>query len=819
MFNLTESELELLERNQNKFALSATEVEWLQKLRTGLHELPLKDGSESSLLELKKPTRTLSAMEIFIHFRLPLYLQLIKGSVWNSAISAGVSSLSYEDIITTLEDDLSLQDLELSLSDTTTQTVEVKRDLEGVNLGFPVNYLSNFVENYAKKSNNPVMVERYCGLLHSISSSLQKAQQEQSQAKSKATASSGGSKWRDDTKVGQEELYEPMERVLEQLKAYREHSIPFLQRVNKKDAPDYYDVIKKPMDLGTIGKKMKNTEYTTKQEFIDDLNLIWENCLYYNINPNSIYRVHANEMKRKQDELAGLIPDDIVVRLKDEFALPGSTENEYASGPDVDYESDSALIPYDDDMMEKDVMQPSMEGTDDGQNNGNGAVESTTQVIPENFEFKILRSSQDNYVFSFELFLDSVKNQSNLKTTFSSAPLPMEVIDFMDPLMTNFYKEQWESKAETIVQRSESVKQKHAIIRTSEEMGVYYRTLDFLLNEGSLSSCESYVPEDSISSSFPDLVVSKRLANYSCETKVAGDFSLKVSERALEKFNYTKNMFDERSTSSLKKNQPCFDEYVVCYPDQHAVMRSKKTIETIWECKRLERKIYDAVVMLSSPSNEIQEQNNKAVTSTANIVNKSEPVFMDEDNVEDNVQLRLPYLERADKMSEKRIVISNSNHAQDILLRSLSICLLEQGFDSFHRSALDTFTEIVSDFIVTIGRLFKQFIEFYGKEFSMENVLRLVLVELGITELEQLSSKLINEPQKTLFKLEKNKSRLFSYYSMLMDDGEDEAKPVNEMDVDNNDDGDVAFVMGNFGFESTEDDYLGKLLMQTILIF
>ena len=48
------------------------------------------------------------------------------------------------------------------------------------------------------------------------------------------------SKWVNEEKVGQEELYEAIEKVLSELKAMTEHSSPFLTRVNKREAPDYY---------------------------------------------------------------------------------------------------------------------------------------------------------------------------------------------------------------------------------------------------------------------------------------------------------------------------------------------------------------------------------------------------------------------------------------------------------------------------------------------------------------------------------------------------------------------------------------------------
>jgi transcriptional activator SPT7 len=49
------------------------------------------------------------------------------------------------------------------------------------------------------------------------------------------------SKWASEDNVNQEELYEALEKVLTELKAHTEYSTPFLQRVNKRDAPDYYN--------------------------------------------------------------------------------------------------------------------------------------------------------------------------------------------------------------------------------------------------------------------------------------------------------------------------------------------------------------------------------------------------------------------------------------------------------------------------------------------------------------------------------------------------------------------------------------------------
>ncbi|ORY12751.1 hypothetical protein BCR34DRAFT_482165 [Clohesyomyces aquaticus] len=120
------------------------------------------------------------------------------------------------------------------------------------------------------------------------------------------------SKWASEDRIGQEELYESMEKVLMELKA-GEHAHPFLQRVNKREAPDYYVVIKHPMDIGTMMKKLKQFQYKSKKEFVDDLMLIWSNCLKYNADPAHFLRKKALYMRKETEKLVPLIPD-IVVR-------------------------------------------------------------------------------------------------------------------------------------------------------------------------------------------------------------------------------------------------------------------------------------------------------------------------------------------------------------------------------------------------------------------------------------------------------------------------------------------------------------------------
>ncbi|XP_032518850.2 transcription initiation factor TFIID subunit 1 isoform X1 [Danaus plexippus] len=57
---------------------------------------------------------------------------------------------------------------------------------------------------------------------------------------------------------------------------------PFLKPVNKKQVKDYYNVIKKPIDMETIGKKIQAHKYHSREEFLRDIQLLVDNCRAYN---------------------------------------------------------------------------------------------------------------------------------------------------------------------------------------------------------------------------------------------------------------------------------------------------------------------------------------------------------------------------------------------------------------------------------------------------------------------------------------------------------------------------------------------------------
>jgi transcriptional activator SPT7 len=150
----------------------------------------------------------------------------------------------------------------------------------------------------------------------------------------------GRSKWASEDRVGQEELYEAAEKVLMELKARTDYVQPFLQRVSKREAPDYYNVIKTPMDIGSMIKKLKQFAYKSKQEFVEDLHLIWNNCLKYNTSPELPIRRKALHMQKETNKLVPLIPE-ITVRDRAEVE---AEERRARAGEDDESDEDDAPI-------------------------------------------------------------------------------------------------------------------------------------------------------------------------------------------------------------------------------------------------------------------------------------------------------------------------------------------------------------------------------------------------------------------------------------------------------------------------------------------
>uniref|UniRef100_A0A674N1F9 Bromodomain PHD finger transcription factor n=1 Tax=Takifugu rubripes TaxID=31033 RepID=A0A674N1F9_TAKRU len=86
-----------------------------------------------------------------------------------------------------------------------------------------------------------------------------------------------------------EKDYDGLKRILRSLQSHK-MAWPFLEPVDPHDAPDYYRVIKEPMDFSTMETRLQKRHYHKLTEFVADVTKIFDNCRYYNPNDTPFFQ-------------------------------------------------------------------------------------------------------------------------------------------------------------------------------------------------------------------------------------------------------------------------------------------------------------------------------------------------------------------------------------------------------------------------------------------------------------------------------------------------------------------------------------------------
>ncbi|KAI9303581.1 putative histone acetyltransferase [Cunninghamella echinulata] len=90
--------------------------------------------------------------------------------------------------------------------------------------------------------------------------------------------------------------YNQMRHLVTELQAHAS-SWPFIEPVNADEVTDYYDVITEPMDLTTLEQNVEGDMYSTMDEFVTDVQKIFDNCRTYNAEGTNYARC-ANKLER-----------------------------------------------------------------------------------------------------------------------------------------------------------------------------------------------------------------------------------------------------------------------------------------------------------------------------------------------------------------------------------------------------------------------------------------------------------------------------------------------------------------------------------------
>uniref|UniRef100_A0A673G8S1 Bromodomain testis-specific protein-like n=1 Tax=Sinocyclocheilus rhinocerous TaxID=307959 RepID=A0A673G8S1_9TELE len=92
-------------------------------------------------------------------------------------------------------------------------------------------------------------------------------------------------------------------------------SWPFRQPVDavRLNLPDYYTIIKNPMDLSTIKKRLDNNYYWKAMECIEDFNTMFTNCYVYNRPGDDIVRMAQALEKHFLEKMAKMPPEEFEI--------------------------------------------------------------------------------------------------------------------------------------------------------------------------------------------------------------------------------------------------------------------------------------------------------------------------------------------------------------------------------------------------------------------------------------------------------------------------------------------------------------------------
>jgi len=119
--------------------------------------------------------------------------------------------------------------------------------------------------------------------------------------------------------------------VMKQMMQHR-HSWPFREPVDavKLEVPYYYDVIKEPMDFGTIERKLKSDMYSCSKECLDDFSRVFSNCYAFNKTDSELISTAKDLEEFLHEKLSAMPELEFEIEVGAKYNIEGQQRREAA---------------------------------------------------------------------------------------------------------------------------------------------------------------------------------------------------------------------------------------------------------------------------------------------------------------------------------------------------------------------------------------------------------------------------------------------------------------------------------------------------------
>lgn len=580
------------------------------------------------------------------------------------------------------------------------------------------------------------------------------------------------SKWASDDKIGQEELYEACEKVVMELRGYTEHSTAFLNKVSKREAPNYYQIIKKPMDLNTILKKLKSFQYKSKQQFVEDVMLIWKNCLTYNTEPKHFLRIHAIAMQKKSMSLIPLIPD-ITVKDRSEVEAAFKDQEESSTPASLGAGGKNTAGKGKKRSRNGEVLEREEETKDETEDQISSVAESiNTTMVADGTQIEDDDNEGDSneYLNVEDMDKDDLETQTwkNLTSKARADYCIARSLLFTSPKKEEKPEVEQEPKKEQIKEPLHLNEDADALVRDKKNMREFDKYLgrdyeelyeeqqeEDLDNVGKTAKDKDpYLMEYDVSSGVPEIPYS-------------GLSSLDLDQEE-------QKLVEQVLAQGLQPS---------CYSSQgekglNGVINGN--IEIMQDIRRLCYKI--SLIR--------QMQQNQFVHHTQMRPPQLDPI---DDSVDLDPVSRLPNREKHGKL-----VVFN------VLRKRVAKIAMQNGFESTESFAIDTLTQITGDYMNNLIRTIKTHLETpsVNKQQKQRNVLRLALLQNGIMKPDDLYVYVHENILRQSVKLRDLKGKLSGFLKSLL------RPAIQDLSESAFQDNSEQFLNGDFSNE-IGDDFFG----------